>query len=50
MFNEHSVGAIAVERSLHEGFLKDLSVTPEVAGATEVSPAGRVAGVKTVSN
>jgi len=27
MFNEHSAGAITVERSLHEGFLQDLGVT-----------------------
>ena len=29
MFNEHSAGAIIVERSLHEGFLKDLGVAQE---------------------
>ena len=38
MFNEHSAGAITVERSLHEGFLKDLGVTQEEAQATEKSP------------
>src|SRR5215210_5766337 len=38
MFNEHSAGAITVERSLHEGFLKDLGVTPEEAKETEASP------------
>lgn len=38
MFNEHSAGAITVERSLHEGFLKDLGVTHEEAGATQASP------------
>jgi thiaminase (transcriptional activator TenA) len=38
MFNEHSAGAITVERSLHEGFLKDLGVAREEAEATEVSP------------
>jgi thiaminase (transcriptional activator TenA) len=38
MFNEHSAGAITVERSLHEGFLKDLGVTLEKAEATEASP------------
>jgi thiaminase/transcriptional activator TenA len=38
MFNEHSVGAITVERSLHEGFLKDLEVMQEEAAATEASP------------
>ena len=38
MFNEHSAGAITVERSLHEGFLKDLDVSLEEAEATEASP------------
>jgi thiaminase (transcriptional activator TenA) len=38
MFNEHSAGAITVERSLHEGFLKDLGVTQEEAGAKQASP------------
>ena len=38
MFNEHSAGAITVERSLHEGFLKDLGITQEEAQATEMSP------------
>jgi thiaminase/transcriptional activator TenA len=38
MFNEHSVGAITVERSLHEGFFKDLGVTREEAEATKASP------------
>src|ERR671927_458496 len=38
MFNEHSAGAITVERSLHEGFLKDLGVAREEAEATKVSP------------
>jgi thiaminase (transcriptional activator TenA) len=38
MFNEHSAGAIIVERSLHEGFLKDLDVAREEAEATEASP------------
>lgn len=38
MFNEHSAGAITVERSLHEGFLKDLSVVLEEAEAAEASP------------
>ena len=37
MFNEHSAGAITVERSLHEGFLKDLDVAREEAEATEAS-------------
>ena len=38
MFNGHSAGAISVERSLHEGFLKDLGVAREEAEATEASP------------
>jgi thiaminase/transcriptional activator TenA len=38
MFNEHSAGAITVERSLHEGFLKDLGVPREEAEATQASP------------
>jgi thiaminase/transcriptional activator TenA len=38
MFNEHSAGAITVERSLHEGFLKDLGVTQDEADWTELSP------------
>jgi thiaminase/transcriptional activator TenA len=38
MFNEHSAGAIIVERSLHEGFLKDLGIAQEEAEATEASP------------
>jgi thiaminase/transcriptional activator TenA len=38
MFNEHSAGAITVERSLHEGFLQDLGVAREEAEATEASP------------
>lgn len=29
MFNEHAVGAIAVERSLHGGFLKDLDISED---------------------
>ena len=38
MFNEHSAGAITVERSLHEGFLKDLGVTQEEAEEIEMCP------------
>ncbi len=38
MFNEHSAGAISVERSLHEGFLKDLGVAREEAEKTGASP------------
>ncbi len=38
MFNQHSTGAITVERSLHEGFLKDLGVLREEAEAAKASP------------
>jgi thiaminase/transcriptional activator TenA len=38
MFNEHSAGAITVERSLHEGFLKDLGIAREEADQTSPSP------------
>ena len=38
MFNQHSAGAITVERSLHEGFLQDLGVSREEAEATKASP------------
>ncbi len=38
MFNEHSAGAITVERSLHEGFLKDLGVTQDEAERTALAP------------
>src|SRR5215207_8187868 len=38
MFNEHSAGAIIVERSLHEGFLKDLGVAQEEVEGIEASP------------
>ena len=38
MFNEHSAGAITVERSLHEGFLQNLGVTQDEANQTAPSP------------
>ena len=38
MFNEHSAGAITVERSLHEGFLKDLGVTQYEANRAATTP------------
>jgi len=38
MFNQHSAGAITVERSLHEGFLQDLGVSRGEAEATKASP------------
>jgi len=37
-FNQHSAGAITVERSLHEGFLEDLGVLRVGAEASEASP------------
>lgn len=39
IFNEHSAGAIAVERSLHEGFLENLGIAREDADRTPPSPA-----------
>jgi thiaminase/transcriptional activator TenA len=38
MFNEHSAGATTVERSLHQGFLKDLGVTQEEVDQTAPTP------------
>lgn len=38
MFDEHSAGAIAVERSLHEGFLKELGVSEREAAAVSPAP------------
>ena len=38
MFDEHSAGAITVERSLHEGFLQNLGVTQDEANQTAPSP------------
>jgi thiaminase (transcriptional activator TenA) len=38
MFNEHSVGAIMVERNLHESFLETLEVTQEEADQTAPTP------------
>ena len=38
MFNEHPTGAIRVERSLHEGFLKDLGVTQDEANQMAATP------------
>jgi len=38
MFNEHSAGAIMVERSLHESFLETLEVTQEEADRTAPTP------------
>ncbi len=38
MFNEHAVGAIAVERSLHGGFLKDLDISEAELSRTPPAP------------
>jgi thiaminase (transcriptional activator TenA) len=38
MFNEHSAGAIAVERSLHESFLKGLGIIQDEAHRTALAP------------
>lgn len=38
MFNQHAAGALAVERSLHEGFLADLGLTAEEIVATPPAP------------
>jgi thiaminase (transcriptional activator TenA) len=38
MFNAHSSGAITVERSLHDGFLKDLGLGNDDLARTPMSP------------
>jgi thiaminase/transcriptional activator TenA len=38
MFNEHSAGAILVERSLHDSFLKDLGIPAEELDRTPMAP------------
>ncbi|MGH2559641.1 MAG: thiaminase II [Thermomicrobiales bacterium] len=38
MFNEHAAGAIAVERSLHEGFFVDFGLTADEIAATPLAP------------
>jgi len=38
MFDEHSTGAIIVERSLHEGFIKDLGVAQDAAEQAPPAP------------
>lgn len=38
MFNEHSAGAITVERSLHESFFKDFGLSPDDVGRTPMAP------------
>ncbi|MGF1470822.1 MAG: thiaminase II [Rubrobacteraceae bacterium] len=38
MFNEHSAGAIQVERSLHDSFFKDLGVSESAVDNTPMAP------------
>lgn len=38
MFNEHSAGAILVERSLHDSFLKDLEIPEDELDRTLMAP------------
>jgi thiaminase/transcriptional activator TenA len=38
MFNEHSAGAIMVERSLHDSFLKDLRISEAEINETPMAP------------
>jgi len=38
MFNEHAAGAIAVERSLHEGFFADFGLGEEDVAGTPMAP------------
>jgi thiaminase/transcriptional activator TenA len=41
MFNRHASDAIAVEQSLHEGFVGDLGLHPEQVGTAEPSPSNQ---------
>ena len=38
MFNEHSAGALRVERALHEGFFKEFGLAPAEVAATPLAP------------
>ena len=38
MFDEHALGAVSVERSLHEGFFRELGVTREQLGSSPMAP------------
>src|SRR4029450_5483956 len=38
MFNEHSAGALKVERALHEGFFKEFGLTPADVARTPLAP------------
>jgi thiaminase/transcriptional activator TenA len=38
MFNEHSAGALRVERALHESFFREFGLTPDDVAATPLAP------------
>ena len=38
MFNQHAAGAIAIERSLHEGFFADFGLSEEDLAQTPIAP------------
>jgi thiaminase (transcriptional activator TenA) len=38
MFNEHAAEALRVERALHEGFFRELGLSPDDAAATPLAP------------
>ena len=38
MFNEHAVGALRVERALHEGFFREFGLSPAEVAATPLAP------------
>jgi thiaminase/transcriptional activator TenA len=38
MFNEHSAGALKVERSLHESFFRDFGISPKAVSRTPLAP------------
>lgn len=38
MFNEHAAGAITVERSLHDGFLKEFGLPEDIVDRTPLAP------------
>ena len=38
MFNEHSSGALKVERSLHESFFRDFRISPKTVSTTPLAP------------
>src|SRR5262245_66118547 len=38
MFNQHAAGALEVERALHEGFFKELGLSPAEVAGTPLAP------------